>query len=175
MKYGKWGVLASFILVLAGCGDMPRTPDLLVGNAKDGAMLSEKESFVVNKSLGEVAGVLKRKSNECLRRNVSFSAMGDSSGGIRMERRETRKLTPKLHMNGHHARLTVQVLVTEGSTDLGDPPRDGWYMIVVDATAKGAHRTQVDAYYQHTQFHGAYAAIKPWVTGTNMSCPDLTE
>lgn len=175
MKYGKWGVLVSFVLVLAGCGTIPRTGDLLVTSAKNGDVFSDKESFEVHKPLYQVARVLKRQSHKCLARDISFTAHGDSNGGVTLNRRETRELTPKMKIGRHHARLTVQVKSIGGAKDLADPPPDGWYMVVVDATAEGAHKTRVDAYYRQTSFKGAFTAIKPWVTGTNMGCPDLTQ
>lgn len=175
MKAAYWGVLASSLLVLAGCGAAPKTPEAMIDNAKSGGMFSEKESFVVNAPLSKVSAVLKKKAHECLDKGISFTAAGDTSGGIRMDRVESRKLTPKVTVGKSHTRLTVQVKSTGGSMDVGDMPDDGWYFMVVDAYAEGGSKTRVESFYQQSSFHEAFKAIKPWVTGTDSGCPDLTK
>jgi hypothetical protein len=175
MSCRKLFVFSFIALFLAGCGSAPKTPDMLVENANSKGMFSEKESFEVGKPLAQVSDLLRKKSHECFDQSISFVAHGDSSGGIRMDRRETRQITSKVAADRQHTRLTLQVKSTGGSTDLGDIPPDGWYFMVVDATPEGKNKTRVETYYQHTQFHGAFTVIKPWLTGTGAGCPDLTQ
>lgn len=171
----KLFISATLAFSLVGCGSMPKTPDMLVENAKSGAMVSEKDVFEVNKPIEQVSEVLKKKSHECFEQEISFASYGGSTGGIKTYRRESRELTSKMHAGKQRTRLTLQVKNTGGSTELGGPPPDGWYFLVVDAYPEGKSKTRVEAYYQHTMFHSAFTAIKPWVTGTDMKCPDLTE
>lgn len=170
----NFSVFAFLIVLLAGCGSMPKTPEILVQNAKDGKMMSEKDVFEVKRPIAEVTEVFKKKAHECFRQEVS-SALHDASPGIKLNRREVRAFTPKVVVSKQRTRLTLQSKVTEGSTELGDIPPDGWYMMVVDAYPANKNTTRVESYYQSTAYHGAYTAVKLWANGTNMGCPDLTQ
>jgi hypothetical protein len=175
MTYKNFFVVSLVALFLGGCGSMPKTPELLIQNVNGGAAFSEKDTFEVKQPIATVSEVLKKKSHECFEQEISHTSQGDTTGGIRMDRHITRQLTPKVVVGKQHTRLVVQAKTTQGSTELGDIPPDGWYMLVVDAYPVNKNTTRVETYYQQTSFRGAYTAIKPWITGTNMSCPDLTE
>lgn len=175
MSCRNFVVIPLFAVFLAACGSMPKTPDLLVENAKGGGMFSEKETFEVSRPIAQVSDVLRKKAHECLQQQITSVTQGDSSGGIRLQQRQVQALTPKVTTDKQRTRLTLQVKTTQGPTELGDIPPDGWYMLVVDAYPLGASRTRVESYYQHSSYHGAYTAIKLWVTGANMGCPDLTQ
>lgn len=176
MSYKNIIVFPLLALFFAGCvGTFPKTPDLLVQSVKSEEMFSEKDTFEVNRPLAQVSEVLKKKAHECLGQDVSFTAENGTVGNIRSQRTESRQLIPKMVVGKQHTRLTLQSKNTGGSTELGDPPPDGWYIMVVDAYPVGASKTRVESYYRFTMFHGAFTAIKPWVTGTNMGCPDLTQ
>lgn len=170
----NFSVFAFLVVLLAGCGSMPKTPDILVKNAKDGAMMSEKDVFEVKRPIAQITEMFKKKSAECFRQEVS-STLHDASRGIKLNRREVRAFTPKVLVSKQLTRLTLQSNVTEGSTSLGDIPPDGWYMMVVDAYPVDKNTTRVESYYQSTAYHGAFTAVKLWATGTNMGCPDLTQ
>lgn len=167
-------VVACFVLLLAGCGSMPKTPELLVQNAKGGKMFSEQDTFEVKKPIAEVAEVLKNKAHECLKQKVSTTSNAGGPG-VQLMRTDVRAFTPKVVVGKQRTRLTLQTKVVEGSTELGDIPPDGWYMMVVDAYPVGNSTTRVETYFQQTGFHGAFTAVKLWTTGKNMGCPDLTQ
>ena len=138
-------------------------------------MFSDKDVFEVKRPIAQVTEVLKKKSAECFRQEISFISQGDSSGGIRLNQRQVRAFTPKVIVDKQHTRLTLQVKTTEGATELGDIPHDGWYMMVVDAYPVDKSTTRIESYFQQTGYKGAFTSIKPWVTGTNSGCPDLNE
>jgi hypothetical protein len=163
------------IALLSGCGSMPKTPELMIQNAKDGKMMSEKDVFEVKRPLSQVSAVFKKKANECLRQDVSNNMVVGSASGPRLNQRQVHALTPKVIVGKQHTRLTLQVKTTEGATELGDIPPDGWYMMVVDAYPVDKNSTRVESYYQYTSYHGAFTAVKLWANGTNMDCPDLTQ
>lgn len=160
--------------LLAGCGSMPKTPDILVQNAKDDSMFSEKDVFEVKRPLEEVTEVFKKKANECLKQTIT-STSADGTPGIRTYRREVRVYTPRVIVSKQRTRLTLQSKVTEGSTELGDIPPDGWYMMVADAYPVGKSTTRVESYIQWPDQRAAFTAIKHWASGTNMGCPDMTK
>lgn len=172
--------MVSATALLASCasiyGTYPSTPDFLVQNAKDGKIITDKDIFEVKRPFAQVSEVLKNKAHECLRRGISFTSQGDSSGGVRLKQQNIRELTPKVIADKRRTRLTLQVKSTDGNTvNLAPPPPDGWYMMVVDVYPVDNHTTRVESYYQQTSFKGAFTAVKLWANGTNMNCPDLTQ
>ncbi|MDH5388648.1 MAG: hypothetical protein OEY06_09380 [Gammaproteobacteria bacterium] len=163
-----------FTLILTGCGSMPNTPELLVQNVKSGSMFSEKEVFEVERPLSKVSKTLKKKSTECFRQRVANTS-NTGGTGLQVQRTLVRSFTPKIVIGKKHTRLTLQSMITEGSTELGDMPKDGWYMMVVDAYKINKNKTRVETYFQQPSYLGAFSAIKHWATGSNMGCPDLTQ
>lgn len=174
MSYKHLFVFSFFTLLLTGCGSMPSTPDLLVQNAKGGKVFSKKDSFVVQQPVSKVTAVLKEKSAECLRRRVDMSYW-EQQGNFRVKREHSVTFTPQMKLGKERARLTVQVKdVSQGTTNLGDIPPNGWYVMVVDVRPVDQRTTRVESYFQYTGYESMHAAVKPWVTGKNSGCPDLT-
>jgi len=165
--------MTCFTLLLVGCITMPETPEILIKNVKDGGIYTEKDIFVVNKPISQIAAVLKNKSAECLQQKVSLT-MQDASPGIKLNRKEVHVYTPKVTVKNYHVRLTLQEKVTEGATQLGNPPPDGMYMMVVDAYPIDKNSTRVESYIQ-SGGRSAFKAVKLWATGKDMSCPNLNQ
>lgn len=165
---------AYVVVLLAGCGSMPNTPDKLVQNAKDNSMFSEKEVFEVKRPIEEVAEVFKKKANECLKQTITFTSR-DSTAGLTTTHREVRLYTPRVVVSKQRTRLTLQSKTIEGSTELGDIPPDGWYMMVADAYPVSKNVTRIESYIQWPDLRAPFKAVKHWASGTNMGCPDLTK
>jgi hypothetical protein len=158
-----------FSLLLSGCGSMPHTPDILVQNAKDGSMFSDKEVFVVKRPIEQVTDVFRKKSAECL--NVQITRTWRENGALR---KEERAYKPSMTVNKQRTRLMLQTKVLN-NTDLGGPPPDGWYMMVADAYPVDKNTTRVESYVQWTGENIVFKAVKHWANGTNMGCPDMTK
>ncbi len=157
-------------VLLAGCGSMPKTAELLIQNVKDGKMMSEKDVFEVKRPLSQVTEVFKKKADECFHQDLIRTWR---EGGL--DRRQVVAFKPKMIVGKQHTRLTLQSKITEGSTELGDIPPDGWYFLVVDAYPLDKNTTRVESYFQQTGYRGAFTAVKLWASGKNMGCPDLTQ
>lgn len=155
---------------LSGCGSFPKTPDLLVENAKGEKMFSEKDVFEVKKPLPQVTALLRKRSAECLQQDVTVRAPRGS-----MMATDTHRLTPKVEVTKNRTRMTMQKKTITGLGEMGDIPPDGWYILVVDAYAKDKTTTRVESYFQFSAFKGAFTAIKPWMTDPDAGCPDLTQ
>jgi hypothetical protein len=162
--------LGFFSLLLTGCGSMPRTPDILVQNAKSESMFSEKDVFVVKRPINQVADVFRKKSTECL--NVTVTRSWWDNG---VYRQELRTYKPSMTVDKQRVRLMLQTKVVSGSTELGGPPPDGWYMLVADAYPEGKNSTRVELYVQWTGDKIAFKAVKHWANATSMGCPDMTK
>lgn len=157
-------------ILLAGCGTVPQTPEILVKNVKEDGMFSEKDVFEVKRPIAQIEEVFRKKAPECLQQNITSTWRQNG-----MLRREVRAYTPKVTANKQRVRLTLQTKVIEGSIQLGDLPPDGVYMMVADAYPVGKSATRVESYIQWPDQRAAFAAIKHWATGTNMGCPDMTK
>lgn len=162
------------VVLLAGCGSMPSTPDLLVQNVKDNKMFAEKDIFEVKRPIEEIAEVFKKKANECLKQTVT-STSRDSTAGVTTTRREVRSYKPMVVVSKQRTRLTLQSKTIEGATELGDIPPDGWYMMVADAYPVSKNVTRIESYMQWPGTRAPFMAVKHWASGTNMGCPDLTK
>ena len=66
-------IFAFFAVLLSGCGTFPGTPEILIQNAKEGGILSEKETYEVKRPIAEVTEVFKKKSHECLKQTITSS------------------------------------------------------------------------------------------------------
>jgi hypothetical protein len=161
---------AALASVLAGCGSMPKTPELLIQNAKDGGVFSKKDSYEVKRPISQVTAVLKDRSSACLRKQLSTSYW---QGGLKHTHTEV--LTPKVAVGRDKTRLTVQMKdISPNVIVVGDPPPDGFYQMVVDAYPADKGTTRIETYFQ-SGHDGMFTAVKPWVTGASDGCPDLTQ
>ncbi|MDH4286639.1 MAG: hypothetical protein OEV26_04370, partial [Gallionella sp.] len=107
-------VACAFVVVLlAGCGSMPNTPDKLVQNVKDNSMFSEKDIFEVKRPIEEVAELFKKKANECLKQSITITSR-DSTAGLTTTHREVRQYTPRVVASKQRTRLTLQSKTIEG-------------------------------------------------------------
>jgi hypothetical protein len=156
-------------VLLADCGSLPKTPEILVQNANEGVVTSEKDVFEVKRPLSLVTEVFKKKAAECFQQELIRTW---KQGGL--DRRQVIAFKPKMIIGKQHTRFALQARITEGSTEPGDITPDGGNFLVVDAYMVGRNMTRVESSYQQSSFHGAFTAVKLWATGTNMDCPDLT-
>lgn len=162
-----------FVVLLAGCADSPRTADLLIQNARDEVLLSTKDAFVVNLPIGRVSNMLNKMADECIHQKVTRN-FRDASGEVAVNITQTIELIPKVIVDKERTRLTVQYKVIEGIPEMGNIPPNGLYFMLVDAYPVDKYTTRVESYYQQTSFHALFQAVIPWVTGRNMTCPNLT-
>lgn len=73
-----------------------------------------------------------------------------------------------------HVELDVQEAGSEKPNPFQHFPKNGDYLLVVDAIPQGPHRTKV------TLYHGPwpkpiFRAVKDWATGESLGCPDLAK
>lgn len=169
MTYQPFVAFGFFSLLLAGCGTLPHTPDILIQNAKDKSMHTQKETFEVKRPVSQIADVFRKKASECL--NVTVTQYWIENG---RKRSLDRVFTPHVLVDKQRVRLTLQAKFV-GTTELGSPPPDGWYIMVADAYPVAINTTRVESYFQWTSEHAAFKAVKHWATESNMGCPDLTK
>ena len=165
-------VAGAALAVLAGCGTPPRTPDELRTLVhKDGFGASHDE-FVVNKPFRQVSDVMKKKWTACLDTTVSVRVpRGNGFYGT-----DTYAFKPAANAKGQHLELTLQNKMTNSNViTVGDPPPDGFYMIVADIDAVNATTTRVKLQKLALGYDSIMRLSRQWAEGTSTACPDLTQ
>jgi len=173
---GKAALIAG-ALVLGGCGGMPKNAEEFrnftlertraLGSGPLGGVA--KDTFEVERSFREVSSTLQKKSDECLKVAVRWNATnsyGNTRSGV-----DTFK--PTFIAGPNKAELHVQ-LKRSAVTEVGAPP-DGAYRVVLDATPVAAKRTRIEIYALSIDDKLLRQAMRGWVQGSNLGCPDLTK
>jgi len=166
-----------FAGLLSGCITPAAIPETVVDVAKQHNSQTESDIIDTHQSYAHISTLLKNKSGECLRKQVSSEMYAGTSGGQQHYLTQIVAFTPNVTVSNQKTRLTLQSKIISGSTEIGmSPPPDGWYYLVVDVYPAGKNNSRVEMYYQKTasSYHVTYDAVKSWVTGKSLSCPDFS-
>src|SRR6266705_5641828 len=178
MMRNKRGLaLMAVALVLGGCGGMPQNAEefreytlertRVLGSGTLGGV--PKETFEVERPFREVSSTLQKKAGECLK--VVIKGTFTNKYGNTWSSVSTFK--PTFFANPNKAELHVQLNRSE-VVEVGAPP-DGAYRVVLDATPLAAKRTRIEIYTWSTDDNLLVRAMRGWVKGDNLGCPDLTK
>ena len=122
------------------------------------------ETFEVERPFREVSSTLQKKANECLKVAIQWAT--NRASGV-----DTYK--PTFVAGPNRAELHVQ-LRRGAVIEVGAPP-DGAYRVVLDAAPVAAKRTRIEIYTWSTDDGLLLRAMRGWVKGDNLGCPDLTK
>lgn len=163
---------AAVAALLSGCGTMGRTPDKLISQVKNMNNPSAIQKYEVDRPLAQVTSTLKEQARRCLAVTVTNTHQGNYAGTTQTD---VLTYTPRVTAGGHRTRLTLQKGFGEEVRMVGEdkPEPDGWYIMVVDAYPAGPHRTRVEAYSGNGD-NVAFKAVKHWIEGDNLGCPDMS-
>jgi hypothetical protein len=171
--YAKIVLLGIAVAVMTGCSSMPtpQNPDEYRKGVAEGAFGTKVDTYIVNRPYSAVAKVLQEKTKECLPARLTEE---------RCVKRNCRDYQvtykPTLLKDSKKTELHVQwKREPDNDTYLGGkPPADGMYVIVADAVPDGPKATKMTVYAPTMYFVHMPAAVKHWVNGTNLGCPDFT-
>src|SRR5258708_10238090 len=172
MRNKRGLALMAVVLVLGACGSsMPRNAEefrqyTVERTRAVGWMpgIVPKETFEVARPFQEVSSTLQRKANECLK--VAIQSTTNTRAWF-----DTYK--PTVIANRDKAELHVHV--RRGAVVEGRVLPDGIYRVVLDATPVAAKRTRIEIYTWSTDEDLLRRAMRGWVKGDNLGCPDLTK
>jgi hypothetical protein len=175
LRNGVQWALVGIALVLGGCGSMgaPKNAEEYRQATRDGSRygLATVDAFEVERPFREVSSTLQRKSDECLKVAVNWSATnsyGNTRSGVH-------KYKPTFVNGSNKAELHIQRTRSGGGDiDVNAPP-GGFYHAVLDATPVGKARTKVEIYTQSKDDDLLRRALRGWAQGSNLGCPDLTK
>jgi hypothetical protein len=167
--------LIALALLVGACGTTPKNAQEFRQATLDGqrAGLSwmgvAVETFEVERPFRDVSSTLQKKADECLKiatRWTATNSYGNTRSGVRTYK-------PTFVASSSKAELHVQFKREGGGEiDLGSPP-DGFYRAVLDATPLPKNRTKIEIYSQSKDTDLLRKAMRGWVRGDNLGCPDL--
>jgi hypothetical protein len=165
--------LIAMVLVLGGCGMAPKNAEEYRQATRDGSRygLATIDSFEVERPFREVSSTLQRKTDECLKVAVHWTATnsyGNARSGVH-------KYKPTFVNGSNKAELHIQRSRSGGGDIDANAPAGGFYHAVLDATPVGKSRTKIEIYTQSKDDDLLRRALRGWAQGSNLGCPDLSK
>lgn len=164
--------LIAAALLLGGCAGAPKNAEDFRQMAREAAPYHLKiiENLEVARPFRDVSSTLRQKTDECLR--VKLTREGTYR---HTDFTMTHTYKPTFIATANKAELHVQ-LKMEGtrSYEFGAPP-DGSYRVVLDATPAGPNKTKIVMYVNSIDDNLIRNAMRGWVQGTNLGCPDVSK
>jgi hypothetical protein len=172
MKFTHLFLVSAAIAVLSGCGTPPKSPDELRTLVKADGMGASHDEFVVNKPFRQVSDIMKKKWMSCLDTTTSIRVpRGNGLYGV-----DSYAFKPTSSIKGQHMELALQQKnTTANNITVGDPPPDGFFIMVADITAMNSNSTKVSLQKLSLGFDGVMKRSRQWAEGTSTACPDLTQ
>lgn len=171
--YTKIVFLAVTVAVMAGCASTPtpQNPDEYRTAISKGVFGAKVDTYTVNRPYSAVAKTLQDKTTECL---PAKTAEKRCTAGVCKHFQSIYK--PTLLKDSNKTELHVQYKrePDDGIYMGGKPPSDGMYIIVADAVPDGPKATKMTVYAPTMYFVHMPNAVKHWVNGTNLGCPDFS-
>lgn len=171
--YAKVVFLGVIVAVMAGCSSapMPQNPDEYRDLISKGIFGAKVETYTVNRPYSAVTKVLQDKTKECLPAQVSGTRC---TAGVCKYYKSSYK--PTLLKGSKKTELHVQLTIEPDDAIYmnGRPPKDGTYIIVADAVPDGPKATKMTVYAPTMVYVHMPNAVKHWVNGTNLGCPDFS-
>ncbi|MDH5485338.1 MAG: hypothetical protein OEY43_08915 [Gammaproteobacteria bacterium] len=134
------------------------------------AFMGMSESYTVNRPYDKVVKTIKRKAPKCLNVRVTTTSQTTTSYQVIVT-----KYKPTVIAGKKKTELHIQQLHEQGVMNISEVPRGGYYLMVTDIVPAGKNKTKVTMYRPSMGIDTMVAAIKGWISGKNMGCPDLTK
>lgn len=138
--------------------------------AVPGAFMAKTEKYVVNQPYEKVAARLKKMAPKCL--NVTVKTVSQTNHSYQVIVTEFKptviagKDRAELHVQQHHA---------QGVMNVTKEPAGGYYLMVFDIIKVDKNTVRVEYYGPSRGSETMIKAIKGWIDGKNVGCPDLTK
>ena len=162
-------LLLAVALLFSGCA-MPKNAEEFRQFTQSAPGFAKiMDTFEVERPFRDVSATLRKKSEECLKVSINWSVQ---TSGQFNTRTGVNTYKPTFVANTSRAELHVQ-LQRSNVIEVGSPP-DGSYRVVLDATPIAKNRTRIDMYASNDASL-IVKAMRGWVRGDNLGCPDLTK
>jgi len=162
-------LIAFTLLLFTGCISHPQTAQEFRVAIPD-AFMAEVETIVVDKPLSEVAKNFKKRAKKCL--DVKIKTVSQSSTSYQVL---IANYHPTLISNTKKVELHLQRHYESGVMNVSQEPKNGYYLLVVDAIPISNNKTKIVFYRPSMGFDSLIRSIKGWASGKTLACPDLTQ
>ncbi len=156
-------------LLLTGCISHPQTAQEFRVAIPD-AFMAEVETIEVNRPFTEVATTFKKKAPQCLDVRIKTVSQSNTSYEVLIA-----QYHPTVIVGSKKAEIHLQRHYETGVMNVSEEPKNGYYLLVVDAIPITKDKTRIIFYRPSMGFDSLVTAIKGWASGTNLECPDLTQ
>ena len=134
------------------------------------AFMGMSETYTVNRPFAEVTKTLQSKAPKCLNVRVTTTSQTTTSYQVIVT-----KYNPTVIAGKQKTELHIQQIHEKGVMNVSEVPKGGYYLMVTDVFPAGKNKTKVTMYRPSMGIDTMVNAIKGWISGTNMGCPDLTK
>jgi hypothetical protein len=163
-------LLIAVALLFSGCA-MPKNAEEFRQQIRAAPGFAKiMDTFEVERPFKDVSATLRKKSDECLKVAINWSVQ--TSGQLNT-RSGVDTYIPIFVSSANKAELHIRFKL-ESVIEVGSPP-DGTYHVVLDATPIAKNRTRIDIYASKDRTSLIVKALRGWVQGDNLGCPDLTK
>ena len=160
----------SLSLMLTACvTSHPQNAEEFRAAAPD-AFMGMKETMEVDRSFSEVAATFRQKAPECLNVKVEMTERSSTSYHVVVT-----AYKPTVVVNEERAELHVQQTHEKGVLNVTEVPDGGYYLLVADAYPLNDSRTRLELFGPSRGYDVLVRAVKGWVSGENLGCPDMTK
>ena len=132
--------------------------------------MAKVEKYEVSQPYDEIAARIKKMAPKCL--DVTVETVSQSSQSFQ---HIVTHYKPTVIVGKKHTELHVQQHHSQGVLKVSKEPEGGYYMMVFDVTKLGKNKNRVEYYGPSSGFDTMVTAIKGWIDGKNVGCPDLTQ
>jgi hypothetical protein len=170
MKHFWIVVLIIPTLFMSACaGKMPQTADEFRQGAPT-AFMGKLETYEVNRSAADIGKTFQKYAPKCLDVRIRTTSQTNMSYQVILA-----KYTPTVIVGEDRTELHLQEKHEKGVIAVYKEPEAGHYIMVVDATPIGKNKSRIDFYRPAIGNDTVVQAIKNWITGDNLGCPDMTK
>jgi len=158
-------------MVLAGCAaKQPMTAQEFRSAITQGAMMTKKDVFEVNRPFRAVADTFRKRGPECLGVTVRTTT---TQPGVSHQVVDA-AYKPTVVVTSERAELHVQERHTRGVVRATEEPGDGHYLVVADAYPVDKNKTRIEL-FGPTGGPGALIirSVRSWASGESTACPDF--
>jgi len=136
----------------------------------------EKSTFVVKRSLSDLAKIYEVKSKECLSATIEREKyIRNANGGTVKGESSFFAYSPKINYTIKRLELNVQMKISGDIVKMQVEPEGGYYIFSADVSPVDNSQSNVTLYYQKYRSKNLYEAVQGWSTGKDMKCPDLSK
>ncbi len=157
------------IATLGGC-ETTVTPPMTAGEFRESARQDGRtfEEFTADRAFNDVVYSFKKMVPQCVGFLPAPDRRDRRAGGEEAETEAWADGGARVSASGDNMELYIQRKIQNPT---GKTPKDGLYLLVVDAHPAGPTQTKFEVYYRES-LKDAVTVLRGWASGESFYCPD---